>query len=130
MGILNKILQEKKLTPYSPELKQVLEDKISKINSVIDGKRSELNKLRNDKKLLLNSLKDGNSDNDNLPIINDNILEFKRSIFVLSEEVNEIESIKNIITYQSKLSGVKKEIGKLNLDDGLDLVSKLKNKNQ
>jgi len=128
MGILNKILKENNLTPYSPELKLVLDEKINEIISVIDVKRSELNKLRNNKKVLLNSIKNDNSDEEKLPIINDKILESKRSIFTLSEEVNEIESIKNIINYQSKLSGIKKEIGELNQDNGSDLVSKLKNK--
>ena len=128
MGILNKILKENNLTPYSPQLEQILDEKIGEINSVIDIKQSELNKLRNNKKVLLNSLRNDNSDDEKLPIINDKILESKRSIFTLSEEVNEIESIRNIINYQSKLSGIKKEIGVLNKDDGSDLVSKLKNK--
>ncbi|NOR44970.1 MAG: hypothetical protein GQ534_05230 [Candidatus Delongbacteria bacterium] len=128
MGILNKILKENNLTPYSPELKQVLDEKINEVNLAIDIKQSELNKLRNNKKVLLSSLRNDNSDDKKLPIINDKILESKRSIFTLSEEVNEIESIKNIINYQSKLSGIKKEIGELNQDNGSDLVSKLKNK--
>lgn len=128
MGILNKILKENNLTPYSSELQQVLDDKINEINLVIDVKQLELNKLRNNKKTLLNLLRNDDSDDEKLPILNDRILESKRSIFTLSEEVNEIESIKNIINYQSKLSGIKKEIGELNHDNGSDLVSKLKNK--
>jgi len=128
MGILNKILTENNLTPYSPELKLVLDEKMNEINSVIEIKQSELNKMRNNKKLLLNSINNDNSDEEKLPIINDEILKSKRSIFVLSEEVKEIESIRNIINYQSKLSGIKKEIGILNQDNGSDLVSKLKNK--
>ena len=128
MGILSKILKENNLTPYSHELLQVLEKKINVINSTIDIKQSEIKKFKNERKLLLNSFKNGSSDNEKLQIINDSMLRLKSSIFDLSDEVNEIENIKNIINYQSKLSGVKKEIGKLSQNDGSDLISKLKNK--
>ena len=128
MGILNKILKENDLTPYSPELLDVIDQKIDKMNVVIDVKQLELNGFKNDKKVFLSSYKDNNPANDKLMVINDNIAKLKMSILDLLEEVNEIESIKNIINYQSKLSGIKKEIGKLNQNDGLDLVSKLKNK--
>ena len=127
MGILNKILKENNLTPYSPELQQVLDDKINTMNSTIDIKKSELNKYKNARKLLLSSLKSGISD-DELQINNDNIVKLKSLIFDLNDEVIEIGSIKSIINYQSKLSGIKKEIGKLNQNDGSDLISKLKNK--
>ncbi|MCK5760894.1 MAG: hypothetical protein KAH33_06340 [Candidatus Delongbacteria bacterium] len=127
MGILNKILKENNLTPYSPELQHILEEKANALNSTIDIQRSELNKYKNERKLLLNSLKDGNSD-DELQMINDNIVKLKSLIFDLNDEVIEIGSIKSIINYQSKLSGIKKEIGKLNQNDGSDLISKLKNK--
>ena len=128
MGILNKILQENNLTPYSPELPQVLKGKINSINSMIDIKQSELNKFKNDRKLLLNLSKNGNIGSDKLQDINDSIIKLKSLIFDLNDELIEIENIKSIINYQSKLSGIKKEIGKLNQNDGSDLISKLKNK--
>ena len=128
MGTLNNILKENSLTPYSPELQQVLKNKINTINSTIDVKQFELNKFKNDRKLLLSSLKNGNPDNEELQVINDVIFKLKSSIFDLNDEVIEIESIKSIINYQSKLSGIKKEISKLNQNDGSDLISKLKNK--
>jgi len=129
MGILSKILEKNNLTPYSYELPMVLDKIINEINLVISTQQSELKELKNDKKQLLNLSKTENSENEKLLIINDDILKLKRSIFTLNDEINEIQNIKNIIDYQSKLSGVKKEIGKLNLNDGSDLMTKLKNKN-
>lgn len=129
MGILNKILEENNLTPYSPELLEVIDKKINKMNTVIDDKQKNLNELKSNKKSYLNSVKESEQANGELSYINSCINELKRHIFDLIEEVNEIQSIKNIIIYQSKLSGIKKEIGKVNQNDGLDLVSKLKKRN-
>ncbi|MDA3883984.1 MAG: hypothetical protein PF638_00140 [Candidatus Delongbacteria bacterium] len=128
MGILNKILEENNLTPYSPELLGVIEEKIDKMNSVIDDNQKNLKELKSNKKSYLNSIRESEQTNGKLSDINSSISDLKRHISVLLEEVNEIQSIKNIINYQSKLAGIKKEIGKVNQNDGLDLVSKLKNK--